>query len=403
MIRLSSTLSDLWEEAEDYVYSFRLSMISLLADLGGLIAGLIIARYFSLISMYKWTISLYPGILSVRGVINGIFAGRLTTGLHLGIIKASLRRNTYEFKILMYSIYTLTIVSSLIMSSIVVVSNVECRVFEIALKVLTTSVITMCLSFAIVSLLTVSASILSMKLGLDPDYIVYPVMSTVADIIASLCYVAVLYILRENAFFNVLLSLGVTLIAITLYLFYNYYDEDEYIETIKESIITLTLVSAIVNLTGYILIKISEYIGRRAEVYIIYPAIIDTVGDVGSIVGSKTTTKLALGTIDPSLKALRDNMPEIVGSWLSSILMFMLYALTSGALTLSLDKIYSMVTVLLATNILSISAIIMLAHLIAIVAYEKGLNPDNFVNPIESTLADIIASLSLYLMLITIS
>ncbi len=403
MIRLSSTLSDLWEEAEDYVYSFRLSMISLLADLGGLIAGLIIARYFSLISMYRWTISLYPGILSVRGVINGIFAGRLTTGLHLGIIKASLSRNTYEFKILMYSIYTLTIVSSLIMSSIVVVSNVECRVFEIALKVLTTSVITMCLSFAIVSLLTVSASILSMKLGLDPDYIVYPVMSTVADIVASLCYVAVLYILRENAFFNVLLSLGVTLIAITLYLFYNYYDEDEYIETIKESIITLTLVSAIVNLTGYILIKISEYIGRRAEVYIIYPAIIDTVGDVGSIVGSKTTTKLALGTIDPSLKALRDNMPEIVGSWLSSILMFMLYALTSGALTLSLDKIYSMVTVLLATNILSISAIIMLAHLIAIVAYEKGLNPDNFVNPIESTLADIIASLSLYLMLITIS
>ncbi|HDD64216.1 MAG: hypothetical protein DRJ32_04480 [Thermoprotei archaeon] len=403
MIRLSSTLSDLWEEAEDYVYSFRLSMISLLADLGGLIAGLIIARYFSLISMYRWTISLYPGILSVRGVINGIFAGRLTTGLHLGIIKASLRRNTYEFKILMYSIYTLTIVSSLIMSSIVVVSNVECRVFEIALKVLTTSVITMCLSFAIVSLLTVSASILSMKLGLDPDYIVYPVMSTVADIVASLCYVAVLYILRENAFFNVLLSLGVTLIAITLYLFYNYYDEDEYIETIKESIITLTLVSAIVNLTGYILIKISEYIGRRAEVYIIYPAIIDTVGDVGSIVGSKTTTKLALGTIDPSLKALRDNMPEIVGSWLSSILMFMLYALTSGALTLSLDKMYSMVTVLLATNILSISAIIMLAHLIAIVAYEKGLNPDNFVNPIESTLADIIASLSLYLMLITIS
>ncbi|MCK5631273.1 magnesium transporter, partial [Candidatus Bathyarchaeota archaeon] len=52
---------------------------------------------------------------------------------------------------------------------------------------------------------------------------------------------------------------------------------------------------------------------------------------------------------------------------------------------------------LLITNIFSVIVMVYVAFSIAVLTFRRGLNPDNFVIPIESSLADTITTLFLFL------
>jgi len=58
---------------------------------------------------------------------------------------------------------------------------------------------------------------------------------------------------------------------------------------------------------------------------------------------------------------------------------------------------------LLITNVLAVSAIVIVAYAVAIFTYKRGWDPDNFVIPIESSLADSITTVSLLVALTVIA
>lgn len=95
------------------VKSLGQSLLSLSFNPAGLLAGTFIFLYFDVFTLAPWALALFPGILSIRGAIGGLFSGRLSTGLHLGTIKPSYTENTREFYSLFYAIVTLTLVSSI--------------------------------------------------------------------------------------------------------------------------------------------------------------------------------------------------------------------------------------------------------------------------------------------------
>ena len=72
------------------------SLLSLSFDIVGLLTGTLLVLYFGVLSINEapWAIFLFPGILSVRGAVGGLFSGHLGTGLHLGTIKATFTKNT---------------------------------------------------------------------------------------------------------------------------------------------------------------------------------------------------------------------------------------------------------------------------------------------------------------------
>jgi cation transporter-like permease len=55
---------------------------------------------------------------------------------------------------------------------------------------------------------------------------------------------------------------------------------------------------------------------------------------------------------------------------------------------------------LFTVNILAASLIILVSYSVAILTYQKGLDPDNFEIPIESSLADSITTISLLVALV---
>ena len=125
------------------------------------------------------------------------------------------------------------------------------------------------------------------------------------------------------------------------------------------------------------------------------------MGGVGSIVGSTATTKLALGLISSSFSSIRKHLTEIGGAWMASLVMFTLYSMISfltRRITV-LDDLMHFMAQLLVTNLLAVSLIVIISYAVAILTYRRGWDPDNFVIPIESSLADGITTISLLIAL----
>ncbi|MGQ9722485.1 MAG: magnesium transporter [Candidatus Jordarchaeum sp.] len=386
---------------------FREALIAFSFNVGGIIAGFMVAYQFDVFQLSKWALAIYPEILTVRGLISGLLSGRLGTALHVGTVHPRLFGNTKNFYLLFKSVIVLTLLASFVISLVSVFFGsffwgITLGDFPDILVVVSS---TMFLGLAL-TLVTAQVSFISFKKGLDPDVITYPVMSTVADIAITLCYVFTLnlFFLSGSLGRFATILLGILLLFLSLAVLPNSVREPDFIKTIRESFLTLLFVAFIVNVTGTILRGIEETVGSRLEIYTVYPAIIDTVGDVGSVVGSTATTRLFLGFIEPSLSSIRNHAKRIFSTWLASIIMFLSYVLLSlvihGILTLPEFLILSIL--LLLTNILAVPVIILISYAIAILTFKKGWDPDNFVIPIQSSLADSITTLALFISLLLI-
>ncbi|MBS7610121.1 magnesium transporter [Candidatus Bathyarchaeota archaeon] len=389
--------------SEGFFKLFKQSILSLLFNWGGIFAGSLVALNLGIFSLAPWTLLVYPGILSMRGAIGGLFCGRITTGLHIGTVKPVLFRNTRHFYLLWHAIILLTLKSSLLMGTLssflglFLLGSTSADV----LPILGVVIATMAISLPLISPLTILTAILAFSRGLDPDVMVYPVLSTVADLIVTACYVLVLYIFF---FFGTLGSFLLAFFDLVLLLFSLLIvskdaKDEEFRETIKESFFMILLVTFIVNFTGLTLGKIAETIGSNEEVYMVYPALIDTVGDVGSIIGSTGTTKIALGTLPPSISSIRKHLAEIGAAWMSAMVMLTIYSISASILKAS-ASIYGflhLTALLYATHFQASTIMALIAFIVGIYTYKRGWDPDNFVIPIESSLADSITTISLFI------
>lgn len=385
------------------------SLLSFSFDIGGLLTGALLVVYFDVfgIRAAPWALILFPGILSVRGAIGGLFSGHLSTGLHLGTVKANYIKNTKDFRLLLQAVITLALISGVsigIWSSILGVFLWGAMVLDF-FRLLAVIVATMALSVVLISPITIVFSVVSFRRGLDPDVIVYPVISTVSDIIDTACYIFSLKLFFTVSHIGHYLIgvLDLVFVSIVVYILIKNVREEKFVRMIKEFLVTMVFVTFIVNVTGSFLDRIRYR--ARTEIFVVYPALITTIGGVGSIVGSTATTKLALGSIKPSFSSIRQHLNEIGGSWLASTVMFALYSLIASftSRTTALSNSLEFAGQLLFTNTLAASAMVIIAYAVAISTYRRGLDPDNFVIPVESSLADGITTVSLLLALTLIA
>jgi mgtE-like transporter len=391
-----------------FLKSFRENFVAYLFDIGGLVAGFLIAYQLGVFKMAPWAIALYPAILGAKIVTEGLLSGRLSTGLHLGTITAHFSKNTSSFYRLIDSMIVLTLITSVVMSAFALVFGTAFWgiTFADLPAILAVVVATMTLGLALI-VVTVKVAFVSFKKGMDPDIMVYPVMSVLASIFITFCYVVVLHL-----FFNTG-PLGIGFIGFLcalngLFLLYTLprnWHNSEFIKTINESLAALMIVAVIVTLTGTFLREISYFANSRLEFYLLYPALIGIVSDVGSVVGSTATTKLALGMLKPKLSSIIHHVGSILSAWLASLVMFVLLTFIALAIEglLTPQAIYSHLVVLLLANVIATALIVFLSYSISILTFQKGLDPGNFVNPIETAFASSITSAALLISLIVLN
>jgi len=375
---------------------FKQTIFAYFFDILGLLAGLLIAYQLDIFTRTPWALALYPTLISTR-IISGLLSGRLSTGLHLGTINARFSNNTKTFYRLIEAIIVLTLVTSLTVSAISCV--VGYFLWDITITDFTAMLLVIVSTLAIgltFSFVTIKVAFISFKRGLDPDIVVYPIISTTASIFITLCYIGVLelFFLNSNIGRLLILAIGSIHLVLAVYLITKERTEPEFVKTIKESLIMLVVVAILVTLTGTIFREIGGFARGRKEIYIIYPALINMVSNVGSVVGSTASTKLALGLLSPTFSSIRKHGKSIAIAWLASFLIFTILAV----LSIVINQVWTIagaidfLLVIWVSNIIAVFGIVVLSYEVAILTFRKGLNPENFVIPVETSLAALITS-----------
>ena len=102
------------------------------------------------------------------------------------------------------------------------------------------------------SFVTIKVAFISFKRGLDPDIVVYPIISSAANIFISLCYVGVYDLFHFMPFFGrlTILGIGFAHVILVLYLLSKDRKEPEFLKTIRQSLVMLVFVALIVTITG---------------------------------------------------------------------------------------------------------------------------------------------------------
>lgn len=364
-----------------------------------LFPGYLLSISAAFLSSVPLLIFIYPQLLSLRGTIGGIFSGRLSTSLHLGEIRPQFSGNTHEFYTLLSVVSILYLFSASVVSLFTAIFSMF--VFSIELGKVFSFIVHIFSTFSLTQLSTIPVALFIAKMsynrGWDPDITTYPFTSSFGDLFITLYYIVIGYLIHVYNLLLIPLLLMVPLFILPFFFVGFGMDRGLFIKELKESLVSIIISGLIVTVTGYIMQSLEVHIRARPYIYFIYPALLTTIGDVGSIIGSSSTTGLNI-----SGDIFHNYRPLIYILLLSVMipLLFILYTILGYVLTIGFRdiNIFEYVGIGLA-GLFSTLIIGLFSLLVAYMTFRWSLDPDHFVIPIESTSADLLTTFSLYIVI----
>ncbi len=391
----AETLNSGEEKKEGKFKIFRESLGVFLFNFGELLAGSLAVFFISLVLTRPWVIMIYPLVLGVRGAVNGVLSGRLSTGLHVKLIEPSLRKNTRYYYSILASIYTLSLISSLTIGATAFILSSTfygTSITEFSLIIFSCIVIK-AIALLVTAPFTSFLGFFAFRKGLDPDVIVYPISSMVADIWATIAYISTLSLAFSfGQIGNILLYvIGFSFIFTVFYLTYKFRAHAEYWKTLREAAFSVLVVGFIEAIGGLFLSRVKVQIERSPGILLIYPALMATTGSAGAIFGSISTTKLVLGMTEPKFWGIKNELSDLTQIGASSFIMYLIYSLIAFAK----EGSFIAFSIPLLCFLIIFPAMTIIVFSMAILTFVKGLDPDNFVIPFETALTDTLLTLTL--------
>lgn len=337
------------------------------------------ANFENMMSNYPILLVALPGLMGMRGNIFGALASRFTTSLYLGEMEASLKdRRVYE---------GLTLGISLAIFPVVIlwfIGGIKTEFFNFlpAFAILIASTIFACL---ILGFTTSIVTVVPFRKNLDPDLLATPIITSVADLVTipTLILFMIVFELSDKI---VILSAFSFLVLFFIMLFLFRPSKKVFLEIG----IVLSALALLSSVTGSLLENFSEKIYDVFILTVLYPAILDSLGNYGCIVGSKTSTRLHMGEITHLIdkKSLEYVFSLLTTSLALSVIIFSIGVVISSMLGKEAELI--LIFFLLYPTIALL--VMLLAHVFAVFAYRHNLDPDNVTIPTITTLTDLIAT-----------
>ena len=146
-----------------------------------ILAGFALSRMESLLESLPGLLIMVPPMMDLRGDINGSFASRLGSGIHMGIIDF---RSSDE---IIENLKAVIFLSLAVPALIALFSYSVCSIFGISsmsfFNLLFIAVCTGIVSSMILSALSIIVTYGTFVSGIDPDNVTIPVLATIGDFI----------------------------------------------------------------------------------------------------------------------------------------------------------------------------------------------------------------------------
>ncbi|MET1124899.1 MAG: magnesium transporter [Archaeoglobaceae archaeon] len=345
-----------------------------------LLNGAILGAHFE-VFVYHYPVLLValPGLMGLRGNVFGALASRFTTALYLSEMKPSILDRFVFEGITLSMVVTLTPVFVLWAAGCAKVGELAIT----ALLILLTSSILMNL---ILGFSTAAATVLPFRRNVDPDSVAPPIVTSLADLVTIPVLVA--FVILAEVSTKALDTFAILMLSVLALMLAKFRVSRR---MIAETFTVVTALAALSAVSGSILESFGEKIYEVLELGVMYPAVLGTLGNYGSVIGAKTSTKLHLGEIE-SFGEFGKISRDVLGA-VTTTPLIALVIMTSAMLAVKvIGREPTFLTAFIALYPLVALLSMFLAFFFAIAAHRIGLDPDNATIPAITTVVDIIAT-----------
>ena len=349
-------------------------------------AGAFLGKFFKKIMIeYPIILVILPGLMGLRGNIYGSLASRFTTMLHLGEMNPTLKDKNVVKNIFISILLSLLPVTILWLVGVIKVREVGIAVAVFLIVITSTIFTSLLLGYS-----TALATIIPFKKGVDPDAVAAPIVTSIADLITIPLLVGFMFLYEDTPkTFYFLLVLAIILSLIVGKGFKIGKQERKVFVEVLSIVGVLAFISSI---SGTLLESYSDIIHASIIFSVMYPAILDSTGNLGSVIGAKTSTRIHLGEIEKLFN--KTTVIEIsLYTILAAILGVLANLIAIGVVKLTLHTHIGFVKPFLLLYPLLAFGVMWMAYFLAITFDRLGLDPDNATVPTITTLADIFSTL----------
>ena len=390
------------EFLEDTDAVLKESLIALsICAVGDLCAGIILGNMEFFLKTYPGLMVIIPGAIGMRGNIFGSFGSRLSTHLHIGTLSPEFKRSDILDENITASLI-LTMVLSVLLA---VIAKIICIIFNfesISLyDFVMISFIAGLFSTIIMLPITMFISLKSFEGGWDPDNITTPFIAAVGDFFTLPAIILSVMTVNFIGFHPMVkMILFVVIIIITLASLISGYTADNDVRHIvRQSTPVLFFCSILGTVAGGILNNSISTLLKNQTLLTLVPLFSGESGGLVSILGARLSSGLHSGLIDPVLRPKKHTMENFIAIVTLAIVMYPLIGFLAESSTLAFGNIgvgfpQSLSISLLAGMIL-ILIMLLVVFYISTISYRRGLDPDNIVIPLSTSLTDSISTLIL--------
>ena len=367
-----------------FLLSFPALFLCLIFDfVGGAVLG---KNWNTIMSYFPILVFIMPGLMDLRGNIFSALASRFTTKLHLGLI-SDLGDPEVTTQIVMAILSSKIPLIVLWVVGLFLVHNIVQDVIVLLMVVASAIFIGVILGYS-----TAAITILPFKKGYDPDLIAAPLISSIADLITmpTMVYFALLYIHHADAFY----ALSFTMLVLLFILAFRAKFGREHRRAFGELAAIIGAMALIETLTGGLLVTYERVINAVIIVSVMWPSVNDSMGNFGSIIAAKVSTKIHLEGVE----AVKGR--ETLYDFISLLILAPIIGYLTNLISMWVVVHYIHRPAKILWNfVLGFPLVILVAMLIglvvAILADKYNWDPDNVAIPVVTTLSDVIGTMFL--------
>ncbi|HRR88303.1 MAG TPA: magnesium transporter [Methanoculleus sp.] len=346
---------------------------------------------------------LLPSIIHIRGSIAGVLASRLSSAMHLGEFSVDFG----EGSVLGDNIRVSFVVTILIAFVLGIFAYAASRIFGYPVIGVTDlvliSVVTGILAGTVVTGITLLIALASYRYGLDLDMIAAPTVTTFGDIITlPILMISAAFVMLLDPLARLILggvAVGLTVAAII----YTLHRPEGIGPIVRENIGLLIPLSVIGTMAGLTYSSSLDILVTTAAFLILIPPFTGILGSIGGILGSRLSTGMHTGEINPTFIPEGNVAHHFIISYLYTLILLPLLALIAhGAAVLMGSNSPGpgmLVIISLAAGLIVMTLVIGVAYITASLSFRYGLDPDNFGIPVITSLIDLIGAAALVAMI----
>jgi mgtE-like transporter len=378
----------------------RESLVALLLNSAtSLVAGAFLGRITGTLDEFPGLLVLVPAAIGLRGNIFGAFGNRLSTAMHAGTFRLSLRRETVLGQNVIGALI-LTAGMSLLLAVIAKAAAVGLRVEESIglLDLATVSIAGGMLASVAVLVADVGLAAGATRYGWDLDNVSAPIASVLGDVLTLPALFLATFLLGISVFTP---AVGVLLVAAaTVVLVVGWMSPlEELRRIVRESMPILVVAGCVSTGAGIALEKSFASFLEFPGLLVMVPAHLSSAGALGGILSGRLSTKILLGYVDPTPTPGREARRDIALTMLLGLPVYVFNALgaaaVSGLLGLDTPGTVAMLVSALTAGLAAMAVVVTVAYHGAIASLRIGVDPDTYGIPIVSSTVDFVGAVAL--------